>query len=190
MPGRFLIAGLGNPGKRYAATRHNAGFMVVDWLAERHRLSFRAGKGDYLISEVMRAEGSEAELVLLKPLTFMNNSGMAVRSVVDYFNFDLERLLVVLDEFQLPFGKLRLRPNGSDGGHNGLSSVIQHLGTEGFARLRLGIGNEFSGDAGEFVLSEFSKSERELLPAIIEKAGEAIIDFAVHGVQHAMSRFN
>jgi PTH1 family peptidyl-tRNA hydrolase len=115
---------------------------------------------------------------------------MAVRSAVDYFNFELERLLVVLDEFQLPFGKLRLRPNGSDGGHNGLGSIIQHLGTEGFARVRLGIGNEFSGDAANFVLSEFSKNEKELLPAVIERAGEAVVDFAVYGVQHAMSRFN
>jgi len=190
MAERFLVAGLGNPGKRYEQTRHNVGFMAVDRLAENFRVSFKAGKGDYLISGLARTSAPEKELLLLKPLTFMNNSGLAVRQALDYFKIDLDKLLLVLDEFQLPFGKLRLRPQGSDGGHNGLASVVQHLGAQDFARLRIGIGSEFQGDAANFVLAKFSKAELQELPALISRAAEAAVEFIDHGMPQAMNKFN
>lgn len=190
MAERFLVAGLGNPGKRYAQTRHNAGFMVVDRLAEQFRISFKAGKGDYDVSEVARTSDAEREFFLLKPLTFMNESGIAVRHALEYFKIDLGKLLIVLDEFQLPFGKLRLRPQGSDGGHNGLASVIQHLGSQDFARLRIGVGREFKGDSADFVLSRFSKNEQVELPAVIARAAEAALAFILHDMPRAMNDFN
>ena len=184
------MAGLGNPGKRYVQTRHNVGFMAVDLLAEQFRVSFKAGKGDYAVSEVARTGDAAKEFILLKPLTFMNNSGLAVRHAMDYFKIDLDGLLLILDEFQLPFGKLRLRAQGSDGGHNGLASVIQHLGSQDFARLRIGIGSENKGDSADFVLSKFSKSEQEELPALIARAAEAALEFILHDLPRAMNRFN
>ncbi|MGH7495054.1 MAG: aminoacyl-tRNA hydrolase [bacterium] len=190
MAEKFLVAGLGNPGKRYVQTRHNVGFMAVDLLAEQLRISFKAGKGDYLVSEVARASDAEKEVILLKPLTFMNNSGVAVRHAMDYFKIDLDKLLLILDEFQLPFGKLRLRPQGSDGGHNGLASVIQHLGSQDFSRLRIGIGSETKGDSADFVLSRFSKSEQEELPALIARAAEAALEFIRYDLPRAMNKFN
>ena len=190
MAERFLVAGLGNPGKRYEQTRHNVGFMAADRLAEQFHVSYKAGKGDYLISEIARTSDPEKEFFLLKPLTFMNHSGMAVRQALDYFKLDLDRLLVLSDEFQLPFGKLRLRPQGSDGGHNGLASVIQQLGSQEFARLRIGCGREFEGDPADFVLSKFSKIERQELPAVLARAAEAVVEFIARGMQEAMNKFN
>lgn len=189
MAERYLLAGLGNPGKRYERTRHNAGFMAVDRLAEQFRVSSKSGRGDYLISEVART-AQQREFFLLKPLTFMNGSGLAVRQALDYFKIDPGKLLVILDEFQLPFGKLRLRPEGSDGGHNGLASVIQHLGSQEFARLRIGIGSDFAGDPADFVLSNFSQSEQEELPGLLDRAAEAAIAFVDFGLQQAMNKFN
>ena len=188
MAERFLVAGLGNPGKRYEQTRHNAGFMVVDHLAARFRVGCKAGKGEYVVSEIARHE--ENELLLLKPMTYMNHSGMAVRHALDYFKVDLGNLLVVLDEFQLPFGKLRLRPDGSDGGHNGLASVIQHLGSQEFARLRLGVGSAFQGDPADFVLAKFSKAERAALPEVMARTADVALDFIAQGVQFSMNRHN
>ncbi len=190
MSQRFLIVGLGNPGKQYAKTRHNVGFMVVDALAENHRAAFRAGKGDYLISDTLRLEPASEELVLVKPLTYMNNSGMAVRHVFDYYKLELEQLLVISDDFQLPFGKLRLRTKGSEGGHNGLRSIISHLGTQDFARLRLGIGETASANNADYVLAPFSKTEQEPLAEMIQRASEAVLDFAEHDLQYVMNKYN
>jgi len=190
MPEKYLIIGLGNPGRRYAATRHNLGAMFTDHLAERFKESFRSGKGEYLICGPLRGAETPHELVLIKPVTYMNNSGVAVQQAVHYFQFDLDHILVVLDDFQLPFGKLRLRPKGSDGGHNGLHSIIQSLGSEDFPRLRLGIGSEFQGDAVHHVLANFSKAELESLPALMDTAADAIVDFASNGIQHAMNKYN
>lgn len=185
MSEKYLIVGLGNPGSRYTGTRHNIGFTVAEALAERLRLSFRAGKGEYLI-----ASGA-ADTMLLKPLTYMNNSGMAVRHAVDYFDLACERVLIVFDDYQLPLGKLRLRPAGSDGGHNGMASVIQHLGTPTVPRLRVGIGAAFGkGEMADYVLSTFSKAEQKLLPEIYDRAVEAALCFVKQGVQQAMNKFN
>jgi len=185
MSEKHLIVGLGNPGARYAETRHNVGFKVVERLAEKLNLSFRAGKGDYLI-----ASGA-AEVLLLKPMTYMNNSGMAVRHATDYFDIEVARLLIVFDDYQLPLGKLRLRPGGSDGGHNGMASVIQHLGTPDVPRLRLGIGAEFAkGETADYVLAAFSRAEDKLLPEIYDRAVEAVRCFIRDGMPQAMNRFN
>ncbi|MDZ7360281.1 MAG: aminoacyl-tRNA hydrolase [candidate division KSB1 bacterium] len=184
MSEKHLIVGLGNPGPRYANTRHNVGFKVVERLAERLQLSFRPGKGDYLLA-------SGATILLMKPLTFMNNSGLAVRHAADDFGLECSRILIVLDDHQLPLGKLRLRTSGSDGGHNGLASVIQHLGTQEIPRLRLGIGAEFAkGEMADYVLSAFSKEEQKRLPEIYDRAVEAALSFINDGVQQAMNKFN
>ena len=187
MEKKYLIVGLGNPGARYANTRHNVGFNVVDRLAERQQLSFRAGKGDYL----MAAGTAPNDLLLLKPMTYMNNSGMAVRHAADYFHIDLSRVLIVFDDFQLPLGKLRLRSAGSDGGHNGMASVIQHLGDDNVARLRLGIGATFEkGEMANYVLATFSKADQKLLPEIFDRAVEAVLSFVQDGIQMVMNKFN
>lgn len=190
MNSKVLVIGLGNPGKQYERTRHNVGFMVVEALAEKHRCIFRAGKGEYLISDTLRLAAPEAELVLLKPLTYMNNSGLAVRHALDYFKFELAQLLVVSDDFQLPLGKLRLRLKGSEGGHNGLRSIAAHLGTQEFARLRLGIGAADAANSANYVLSPFAKLEQEELTQMIQKAANAVCDFALHGWQYVMNQYN
>lgn len=190
MSQKYLIVGLGNPGKQYAKTRHNVGFMVVDRLAEIYHTSLRAGKGDYLISDTLRLESTEVELILSKPLTYMNNSGLAVRHALDYYKFELERLLVISDDFQLPFGKLRLRASGSEGGHNGLRSIIDHLGTMDFPRLRLGIGEAAAPDKADYVLAPFSKAEHDLLVEMVQKACDAACDFARHGLLYVMNKYN
>lgn len=190
MTNRHLVVGLGNPGKQYERTRHNVGFMVVEALAESHRLGFRSGKGEYLISEVLRDEPSGEELLLLKPITYMNNSGLAVRHALDYYKIELAQLLVISDDFQLPLGKLRLRGKGSEGGHNGLRSIINHLGSQDFARLRLGIGEADSSNTANYVLSPFAATEQEELRTMIQRACEAALDFARQGLQYVMNRHN
>jgi PTH1 family peptidyl-tRNA hydrolase len=191
MSEKYLIVGLGNPGPRYVDTRHNVGFKVVERMAERLQLGFRAGRGEYLLASGGAEAELRAEIMLVKPLTFMNNSGWAVRQVVDYFHLRLHHVLIVFDDFQLPFGKLRLRSRGSDGGHNGMASVIQHLGTQEVPRLRLGIGNEFAkGETTKHVLSPFSKEEREQAPAFYDRAAEAAFTFVNDGVWQTMNLFN
>lgn len=183
--------GLGNPGPRYADTRHNVGYKVVERMAERLQLGFRAGKGEYLLASGAGDNELRNDIMLMKPLTFMNNSGLAVRQAVDYFHIRLPHVLIVFDDFQLPFGKLRLRSCGSDGGHNGMASVIKHLGTQEVPRLRLGIGNEFiKGETVKFVLSAFSKEEQEQVPALCERAVEAVLVFVNEGVGKTMNLFN
>ncbi len=190
MSQKLFVVGLGNPGKQYAKTRHNVGFMVVEALAENHQQAFRAGKGDYLISEAFRIAPSGEELVLIKPLTYMNNSGQAVRHVRDYYKLAIEQFLIISDDFQLPFGKLRLRAQGSEGGHNGLRSIITHLGAQNFARLRLGIGEVTAANNADYVLSTFSKAEAEPLAEMIQRACDAVLDVATYGVSYAMNKYN
>lgn len=188
---KYLIVGLGNPGSRYANTRHNVGFKVVERIAERLNHSFRAGRGEYLLASVAAHDEVKGELLLMKPLTFMNNSGLAVRHAVDYYGAALANTLIIFDDFQLPLGTLRLRSRGSDGGHNGMASVIQHLGTQATPRLRFGIGSEFGkGEMVNHVLSSFAKAEQELLPELYDRAVEVAICFVNDGIEQAMNRFN
>ncbi len=183
----FLIVGLGNPGKEYSRTRHNLGFMVVDLLAEKYRLEFAKGKGPYYFTKL---QIGGATVILVKPLTFMNLSGRAVAAALRDFDIEaLEKLLVICDDIDLPFGTIRLRRRGSDGGQKGLRSIIETLGTREFCRLRIGIGDHFR-DAAEYVLSPFSKTEEKELPFILQFAVDAVISFVEKGIEWTMSRFN
>ncbi len=180
----MTIFGLGNPGPRYALTRHNIGFMVVDALAARLGFRFRL----YGDREVARRQFSGDELVLVKPLLFMNQSGVVVKKQLER---KPDKPLVVCDDMALPFGRLRLRPAGSDGGHNGLGSIISHLGRSDFPRLRIGIdAPELSSEGIDYVLERFPKEQEELLPEVLERAADACIAVATQGLDRAMNRFN
>ena len=180
-----LIVGLGNPGRQYAKTRHNLGWQVLDRLAEKLKIGFKAGKGEYYAALL---EENEREIVFLKPTTFMNNSGIAVQEALAFFGKTSADLLVILDDMALPLGKLRLRANGSSGGHNGLESVIYQLQTEAFARLRLGIGTPGAkGAAVGHVLGEFSKEEKKNAEEMMESAAEIVETCFQKGFQEALN---
>ena len=180
--------GLGNPGRNYQKTRHNLGYRVVDFLAEKHRKKFKGGKGEYLYCQ-LEVEGNE--FCLLKPLTFMNLSGQAVFDSLRFFNLTPPELFVICDDINLPLGALRLREKGSDGGHKGLRSIIYQLGTEEFPRLRLGIGPLPEGmDLEDFVLEKFNKEEEKSVEELIQKGMQAVESSIVLGVRESMNRFN
>ncbi len=185
---RALIVGLGNPGPQYAQTRHNAGFMVVDRLAERYGITWRSERGPSLLGWG-QLEG--CPVGLMKPLTFMNRSGVAVGEVVRYYRLPLERLLVIYDDLHLPPGRIRLRPGGSAGGHNGVEDIIRALGTTNFPRLRVGIGHAYArGRQADYVLSPFTQEEWPLVEAALERACQAAVTFACEGLAAAMNRYN
>ncbi len=185
----WLIVGLGNPGEQYEWTRHNAGFMVVDELARRAGQTLRVKECQALTARVVIANQTA---LLVKPQTFMNLSGVAVSQLqTKYEQGEAERVLVITDDFALPFGKLRIRPEGSAGGHNGLKSLIAKLNTPKFPRVRLGIAPEHPlKNAADFVLAEFSRAEREPLKEMVERAADAVEAILAEGVAHAMNRFN
>ncbi len=184
-----LIAGLGNPGAQYRGTRHNVGFEVVDTLAGRHGGAWEAAKVDGLIARLRMAGGEQ--VLLLKPLTFMNLSGDAVQGVAHYFKIDVPDTLIVTDDVNLPLGRLRARKTGTEGGHNGLRSVILRLGTLDFPRLRVGVGR---GDArrelADHVLSRFDADEIPGIEAAIARAADAAETFVTSGIDDVMNRFN
>lgn len=182
-----LIVGLGNPGNQYAATRHNIGWMVVDRLADRAGKAGRGRQRDASESIQVRYRG--LELTLAKPLTYMNDSGLAVRKLLARERVPLADLLVVTDDFALPFGKLRFRESGSHGGHNGLRSVIDELGTEKVARLRIGIGDPARG-AIDHVLSTFEVDEKTRLPILLDASADAVEAWAKEGTSKAANRWN
>jgi len=184
-----LIVGLGNPGTEYTFTRHNLGFLVADVLAERAGFRFKASR----VCKGVTAEGTVngVDLCILKPLTYMNNSGVAVKRLIDTSEIALSDVLVLCDDFNLDTGTLRIRRKGSDGGHNGLSSLIMHLGSEDFSRLRLGIGPAPQGkDTVDFVLDEMSKKEKETLADFCEEAGECCLTWLTETMEQVMSQFN
>ncbi len=184
-----LVVGLGNPQERYSNTRHNLGYRVVDYLATQNNKSFKPGKGDYLFCEV--EEETEKKIFLFKPLTYMNASGEAVMDALDHFRLGRENILVLCDDVNLPLGKIRIREKGTDGGHKGLKSIIYHLDSINFARLRMGIGEAPPGmDLEEFVLKEFDEQEKETVEKMIEKACTAVKNTLIWGVEDSMSRFN
>jgi len=183
-----LIIGLGNPGRRYRDTRHNVGFGVVDELASRFGAPFEAAPVDALMARV-RSEGGG--MILAKPLTLMNLSGTAVGDLLRYFRIDLAGLLVVADDVNLPLGRIRARARGSDGGHKGLRSVIGQLGSEEFARLRVGIGRgDLRRDLADHVLARFDPDERAPMDAAIARAADAAGLFAAEGIDSVMNRYN
>lgn len=182
-----LIVGLGNIGPEYARTRHNIGFRILDALAGASNIVF-ADKRYGFITE-LRVKNQT--LFLLKPSTYMNLSGNAVRYWMNEKKIDLEHLLVVVDDLSLPLGALRLKPGGSEAGHNGLRHITQVLGTQNYARLRFGIGNDFPrGGQIDYVLGEFSDEENAALAERIDIAGEIIKTFALSGIQFTMNHFN
>jgi PTH1 family peptidyl-tRNA hydrolase len=182
-----LIVGLGNPGSQYAGTRHNIGWMVLDRMADRAGRSGRGRQRDASERIQMRYKG--LDLILAKPLTYMNLSGAAVKKLMVRDRIPLADLLIVTDDFALPFGKLRFREAGSHGGHNGLRSVVEELGTEKFSRLRIGIGEPGRG-AIDHVLSTFAPDERDRMPILLDAAADAVEAWARDGTSKAANRFN
>jgi len=180
-----VIIGLGNPGERYRGTRHNIGFAVVDELAARAGASFESAPADALM-----ARWRLRDTLIAKPLTYMNHSGQAVGELLRYFKVDVPDLLVIVDEVQLPLGKLRARARGSAGGHNGLKSVVAHIGEE-FSRLRIGVGRGDSRrDLADHVLARFDKDEAEEVERMTARAADAAETFIAFGIAAVMNQFN
>lgn len=184
----YLIAGLGNPGREYRENRHNIGFMMVDRLAARLGVSFSRLEHKALVT---KANHHGQRLILAKPQTYMNLSGQAVRGLARFYKTPLDQLLLVYDDVDLPFGTLRLRPDGGSGGQKGVASVIQQLGTQDFPRLRIGIGRPPGRmDAAAYVLQDFSRAEAEMLPQILDQAVDAALTFVDEGLEAAMNQYN
>lgn len=183
-----LVVGLGNPGAKYEGTRHNVGFVAVDLVAKRHGLQWEAGpRGIEALVASWRAGGA----ILAKPLTFMNLSGTAVVALLQFYKIPLEDLIVMVDEVQLETGRVRIRPDGSAGGHNGLKSAIASLGTHAFPRLRIGVGRgDTRRDLADHVLARFEPDERSVIGDAIERAADAAQLFIAEGVSAAMNRYN
>jgi PTH1 family peptidyl-tRNA hydrolase len=186
----MLIVGLGNPGRQYARTRHNAGFMVLDRLASRWRVEFALKKKFHARMAMLDREGHR--LLLCQPETFMNASGEAVKAISGFYQVPSASILTVVDDADLALGEIRLRPRGSSGGHHGLESIEQHFGTREFPRLRIGIGREESGtrEITDYVLSQFSAAEAELLEKVLTRACDQIECWLSDGILQAMNRFN
>ncbi len=188
-PPEFIIVGLGNPGKQYELTRHNAGFLFADLLADKNgvkinKIQFKAVTASLTLGGV--------KCLLMKPQTFMNNSGEAVRQAVSFYKIPPERILVVFDDISLPCGRLRIRRKGSDGGHNGIKSIIYHLNSDAFPRVKLGVGEKPHPDydLADWVLSQFKKDELALLREAAEKACSAAELIVAGDIDKAMSNFN
>lgn len=185
----FLIVGLGNPGPEYARTRHNAGFALVEALAERWQATWHVARR--FRARVARARWNGRTLLLAQPQTFMNASGEAVGAMVRFYRLPLERLLVAVDDADLPLGEIRLRPRGSSGGHHGLESIEAALGSREFARLRIGIGRAPGArEITDYVLSRFSPHEAALLKKVLARAAEQVECWLAEGIHKAMSRYN
>lgn len=187
-----LVVGLGNPGKTYAATRHNFGFMVLDKLADSFSIPLGKKKFNALIG---RGKIEGIDVILAKPMDFMNRSGLPVHKIKQYFNISCKDILVVHDDIDLAFGALRIKQKGGSGGHKGIESLIEFLGTRDFSRLRIGIGRGIGSsgkdiDITDYVLSKFSYNEKRNLDQIIIKAQEAIITILCKGITYAMNCFN
>lgn len=182
----YVIAGLGNPGKKYENTRHNIGFITLDFLAERHDIKINKIKHKALVGE---GRISGQKVLLVKPQTYMNLSGEALREVMDYYKVDMEDMIVIYDDIDLPAGSVRIRKKGSAGTHNGMRSIVQHLGTD-FPRIRMGIGNDRKGDLVNFVLGGFSKEDREVLEPAVERAALSIECYVEEGIEKAMNKYN
>ena len=183
-----LVVGLGNPGRRYDGTRHNIGFDVLDALARRHGLEWETAPRGI---EALVARWRTADTVIAKPLTFMNLSGAAVVALLQFYKIDPIDLLVVVDDVNIDLARLRSRPSGSAGGHNGLKSVIGSLGSEQFARLRIGVGRgDDRRDLADHVLARFESSERSIVAETVDRSAEAIELFIAEGIGPVMNRYN
>ena len=179
-----LIVGLGNIGEKYCFTRHNAGFMVLDKWALDNNVSFKEDKK--LKSFITKIDNN----LLIKPTTYMNLSGEAVRAVIDYYKISKDDILIIYDDISLDLGKIRFRANGSDGGHNGIKSIIQHLGSKGFDRLKIGIGPQPNIPSENYVLQNFPKECHAILKDVLKKSTEAVEFYLDNGIQKAQNKFN
>lgn len=184
----YIIVGLGNPGREYRENRHNIGFMLIDRLSTRLNARMRRMQSKALIGSVTQGN---AKLILAKPQTFMNLSGQAIQGLVRFYKIPLENLIVVHDDLDLPLGTLRIRPGGGAGGQKGVKSAIQHLGTQDFPRLRLGIGRPPGRmDPAAYVLQDFSKADEQILSETLDRAADAVETFIAYGLDKAMNQFN
>jgi peptidyl-tRNA hydrolase, PTH1 family len=190
MENLYLIVGLGNPGREYAHTRHNAGFMAVERLAERWRATWTAQKK--FKSRVAKMDRNGQRLILCEPQTFMNASGEAVAAIASFYQGTPARMLVIVDDADLPFGEIRLRANGSSGGHHGLESIEAHLGTREYPRLRIGIGRQPGAvrEITDYVLGQFSRRDAELLDKVLARAVDQVECWLRDGIGKAMSLYN
>ena len=184
----YIIVGLGNPGKEYAHTRHNVGFETIDILADRMGIEVEEKKHKGLCGKGILAG---QKVILLKPQTYMNLSGESVKEVMSFYKVPIENLIVVFDDISLPMSMIRLREKGSAGGHNGIKNIISHMGTDGFARVKVGIGEKPNGwDLADYVLAKFNKDEEPLIEAGIDKAAEAVEMMLDGKMRDAMNKFN
>jgi PTH1 family peptidyl-tRNA hydrolase len=183
-----LIVGLGNPGRPYVGTRHNVGFVVVEQLARR------GGAASWLArfqGELAEVQLGAQRLLLLRPLTYMNRSGLSVVAAHDFYKLDVADMLIICDDLNLPLGRLRCRARGSSGGQKGLQDILQRLGTDDVPRLRIGIGTPPAGwDSVDFVLSRFRPEDGEVIDAAVHRAADAAIDWVQHGIAFCMNRYN
>ncbi len=184
----YIIVGLGNPGKEYEETRHNAGFMVIDRIADRYGIDVNDEKQKGLLGKGV-IEGNK--VMLVKPLTYMNNSGECVRAVMDYYKADIDDLIVVFDDISLIPGRLRLRPKGSAGGHNGIKSIIAHLGSDGFKRIKFGVGDKPKDwDLVDWVLGRFKEEDAADIKNGIDRACDALVCIMNEGIEAGMNKYN
>lgn len=179
-----LIAGLGNIGEKYCFTRHNTGFMVLDKWAYKENFSFKEEK------KLKSLIAKNSNIIFVKPTTYMNLSGEAIQAVADYYKIDVNDILIIYDDLSLDLGKIRFRANGSDGGHNGIKSVIQHLGTNNFDRLKIGIGPQPNIPSENFVLQNFPKENSEELKQVLIKSLDAIKFYLDNGIEKTQNKFN
>jgi peptidyl-tRNA hydrolase, PTH1 family len=185
---KFLIVGLGNPGREYAYNRHNVGFMAISRVAVKHNTAFTRKQGKSLVTSFKLGDHN---VVLAKPQTYMNLSGEAVGSLIKFYDIALDNLMVAYDDLDLPVGTIRIRPEGGAGGQNGVKSIIDRLGTQKFPRLRLGIGRPPGRmDPAAYVLQDFKKPDDEIMDMTLDKAVEAVETFIKHGLNAAMNKFN
>lgn len=183
----YVIVGLGNPGKKYENTRHNIGFITLDYLADRHGIKITKIKHKALVGE---GNISGQKVLLVKPQTYMNLSGNSVREVMEYYKVDIENLLVIYDDIDIPSGSVRIRKKGSAGTHNGMRSVVYDLQSDQFPRIRIGMGNNKSADLKDFVVGGFSKGEKEIFERAVVHTADAIECFLQFGIDKAMNEYN
>ena len=187
-PVEWLLVGLGNPGKKYEATRHNVGFHILERLAQAEGLQFDESRHNALLA---RGRIADVPVALVKPQTYMNLSGEAIGPIARFYKLPAEHILVIYDDLDLPMARLRLRPQGGSGGHKGINSIIQHLGAQTFPRLRIGIGRPSGQMSAEaYVLQKFSADEWAAMAQTYQKALEAIRTLLTHGFEYAMNHFN
>lgn len=184
----FLIAGLGNPGKEYENTRHNVGFLTIDKIAEDVgvKITKKGFQGLYNLGQF-----EESKILLLKPQTYMNNSGNALREAREFYKIDTDKIIVIHDEMDLPLQRIKLKKDGGSAGHNGIKSIIQNIGSDDFARVRVGVGKPYDKDkVVKHVLSGFNKEERQKLDKVVENAADCIYEIITSGIDKAMNKFN